>query len=141
MLLKIWIGHVLRKILTPKIILDFFQSIKSSNLHKKTIIFTQKDFVVDYLKLVTHRKLLFLRYFLQIMQSAAKIFRAFAKVAYFSGLIANFYHFMLLINCIKLKNHEFSNIYLIKPHYIWGFWHELPQVFRLFCRFLPTVFQ
>ena len=35
---------------------------------------------------------------------------------FFSGFIANFYHFMLVINSIKPKDHDLINIYFTKLH-------------------------
>ena len=35
---------------------------------------------------------------------------------FFSGLIASFYHLMLVTNSIKLKDYDLTNIYLIKLH-------------------------
>ena len=46
-----------------------------------------------------------------------KITRVFVIIlAILLSLIANFYHLMLVINCIKPKNHDLTNIFLTKLH-------------------------
>ena len=56
------------------------------------------------------------------IQMPAKLFE---HLRIFSGLIANFYNIILIINNIKPKDHDLKNIYFIKLRKIWIFWHEI----------------
>ena len=68
------------------------------------------------------------------LQSAAKFFVHLLQYLwfffqlFFHDLISNFYHFMLVINSIKLTDHDLTNIFCIKLLYVSVFWHELFQV-------------
>ena len=65
--------------------------------------------------------------------STAKLFERLRKyLQFFSALITNFYCFMLVINSIKLKDRDSTNIYCIKLYYIWVFCHELSKMLEYF---------
>ena len=59
-------------------------------------------------------------------QSAAKLFEHLRNyLQFFSDLIGNFHHLLLVINNKKLKDCVLINFYFIKLRYIRVFWHEL----------------
>ena len=56
------------------------------------------------------------------LQSETKLFQHLRYyLRFFSGLIANFYHLMLVINSVNPNDHNLTNIYFIKQHLIWVF--------------------
>ena len=59
---------------------------------------------------------------------------------FFSGLIANFYYLMLLVNSKKPRDHDLINIYYVKPFLEWVLWHELSQVLKYFCERMCALF-
>ena len=48
-----------------------------------------------------------------MLQSAAKLFE---HLRFFTSFIANFYSLTLVINSIKPKDHDLTNIYIMKLH-------------------------
>ena len=75
-----------------------------------------------------------LLYSTSILQSAAKSFEHLQEyLQFFSSLVANLYHLMLLINRIMSIDNNLTNIYFIQLQNVRFLRHELSKMFEKFC--------